>query len=401
MRWQISMPEQYNAKIYSYLLHVIQKWPSHTDLFLNEFNLFMALSSDVYRQHRFPRKLTRIICSLALLRSKAREMHDPSLKRPRIHFCLIPMMLKFTFGEKPTMGVCIGIGHLSTYQLFNEGSILKAIRMHYPDVQTVKGSFLSLRHQQDTSHVFYIELEQKNGKPFTHHELSHLKKHLNRSLEASIEDVVPSLFMMSNEEEIIKNIIVLRDEIQSAGTLPQVMITFESQTLTHTTFIVILVKVQEKRLFQNHFIDLDEEWEYIPDRTMVVSPERDPLRKEAQVFRLCLKKSSAFVRTDSSVNLHRARQYVVDFLEKKIGPFRDYTGSLIHIQNTFFGKFYEKYRSLAHKYPNLLEDFFYTITPADAQIALPFSAIETLFNHFMALDDTVQDTPEKYRHQKK
>lgn len=395
---QITIPDQKGNFIYNHLIKAIRKHPYYSDLILNESSLFMILSSEVFRHHRPSRNLARIICSLAVLRKLTRESQKLSDSKPRINFRLIPMKLKFTFGEKRTLGLCIAVSHLGDYQLFNDGCILQAIKTYYPDAQVVKGSYLSYQHPQDETRTVYIELEKKKGEPFSLEQINYLKRHLSRSLEASVEEVVPSIFMISNEEEIMKNIIILRNELESIDDLTQVMIFFEGQTLSHLTFLIVLVRILEQNNFSisEKIQDVGDKWEFVPERTRIVSQENDEVTKEAHVFRLRLKKSRAFVRTDSSVNLHQARQHVVDFLKEKIGPIRDYTGSLIDLQNTLFRQFKEKYRDISCRYPDILEDFFYTISPADVKITLPLSSIETLFEHLMELIEITPDSVEKY-----
>lgn len=395
---QLAISDQKGNLIHEGLIRVIERYPLQADSILNEASLFTAQSTENFRNLRDPRKLASIICSLAMLRKSVRESVRFYDNQPRIHFRLIPMTLKLTFGEKNTLGLCLAISHLDAYQLFNEGCVLQAVRTYFLDAQTVKGSFLSYKHPQDLSYGMYIELEKKKGETFTLEELKYLKNHLSRSLEASVEDVVPSIFMNSNEEEIMKNIIILRNELESIDDLTQVMITFERQSFSHLTFVIILLRILEQNNFslQERFTHLGDKWEFIPERTRIVSTENDEVTKEAHVFRLRLKKSRAFVRTDSSVNLHQARQHVVDFLKERIGPIRDYTGSLIDLQNVMFRQFKEKYREATRKYPNVLEDFFYTISPADVKITLPLSSIETLFDHFLELIEITPDAPEQY-----
>lgn len=398
MNRQLNIPDQKGNLTHETLVRVIDRYPLLSEIILNEAGLFTVLSSENFRNLRDPRKIASIICSLAILRKSVRESPRLYDSQPRIHFRLLPMTLRLTFGEKSTLGLCLGVSHLDAYQLFNEGCIQQAVRNYFVDIQTVKGSFITYKHPQDFSHGIYIELEKKKGDSFTLEEMKYLKAHLSRSLEASVEDVVPSIFMSSNEEEIMKNIIILRNELESIDDLTQVMITFERQSFSHLTFVIILVRILEQNNFslQERFAQLGDKWEYVPERTRIVSTEHDEITKEAHVFRLHLKKSSAFVRTDSSVNLHQARQHVVDFLRERIGPIRDYTGSLIDLQNVMFRQLKEKYRNLPFKYPNMLEDFFYTITPADVKITLPLSSIETLFEHFIELLEISVDAPEQY-----
>ena len=57
--------------------------------------------------------------------------------------------------------------------------------------------------------------------------------------------------------------------------------------------------------------------------------------KEANIFQLQIDKDP-FLRADHSLDLHQARQSIVEELEKVIGEVRDYNGGLISKQHALF-----------------------------------------------------------------
>lgn len=378
--------------IHGELLKVVRKFPGERERLLREEQRLEVLAPKGFFGARPDRGVVRLICTLAWLRRLLTEGDTIQDYHKRVAFRLLPVDLAFSFGEKRTMGLCIGVCHLGEYQLFHEGCIFQAVSRHVPDVRVVRGSYQVFGGMHESLRLIYVELEKDEGKPFLLRERQQLMRGLEQSLEASIEEVVPAVLMMRNDEEIMKNIMILRNEIDSMDDVPQVVISLEGQSTTHLTFIVTMVWIAEKSNFalQEVFEGLEEPWGFTHDRQKVLSQDGDEFTKEAHVFRIHLRKSSAMLRTDASVNLHRARELVVNFLEEKLGKVRDYTGGMIVLQNTLFKTFLEQYEGNLEKYPNLLEDFFYALGPVDRVITLSFETLQPLFDYTLELVEGVE-----------
>ena len=54
---------------------------------------------------------------------------------------------------------------------------------------------------------------------------------------------MPPVFMPRNEEEIMRNIVSLSDQIKYLRDIPQVFITFDEQTTANLFFTIIMVRL--------------------------------------------------------------------------------------------------------------------------------------------------------------
>ena len=140
--------------------------------------------------------------------------------------------------------------------------------------------------------------------------------------------------MPRNEEEVMRNILILTNQIKYVRDIPQVAITFDEQAYAHLYFTVILARLlkPESTSLADLFKKGNSIAEYLHDRTKVMGFVRKKYAKEATVFRLKLPKDG-FLRADHSIDLYKARQTVVGELLKVVGEIRDYNGGMISKQH--------------------------------------------------------------------
>jgi hypothetical protein len=115
--------------------------------------------------------------------------------------------LNFHFGSKPVLGLIICISILDKYDFIEEDHIEQAARSIIPGIQIIKDSFYTYQGINDPVRSLYVELEKIDGTEFTRHELTLLKKELEEEIKRRIETLVPSIFMIRNEEETMRNIL--------------------------------------------------------------------------------------------------------------------------------------------------------------------------------------------------
>jgi oligopeptide transport system substrate-binding protein len=195
--------------------------------------------------------------------------------------------------------------------------------------------------------------------------------------------------MRRNEEEIYKNLRVLRDQLTSPSDIPQVIVQFEEQRERHIFFTVLLVRYFSKSPISELMEKIDGSFLFIADRVDQVGPN-----KEATIFQIRLENSN-FLRKDGSVNLYRGRKEVVHLLEKGIGPIRDYNGGSMDQQNVALKDFLAL-GSIDFD-PFVLENFFYSIAPFEMQNILPVPLIYEWFLLFSKLFDQ-ESTPKNPSH---
>jgi hypothetical protein len=295
--------------------------------------------------------------------------------------------LFYPFSSKSVLGLLVGINLMDKYELFDEEHILAAVQKWIPQAQLVPGGSSSLEGGRgEKVKILYVELEKKDRTPFSVSEMRILNDFLREELKHRIEKLVPAVFMIRNEEEVLRNILTLSREIHKIDDLPQVMISLEQQTATEVSFTVILVwvKKKEQESLRASFEKLSGNFLFRSDRVQIVGYLRKKHPIEAHVFCLSLEKTAALLRADSSLNFYVARQEISNLLCKAMGEFRDYNGGIIVKQGEILSQFRHSFEEVAENFPDLLENFFYNVTPIERQATLPLPWLNSLFELFLS-----------------
>ena len=135
---------------------------------------------------------------------------------------------------------------------------------------------------------------------------------------------------MSNHatQQLINTIIHLSEKLQDEHALPQATISFKEQSFKVLKFTVILLRILDPQLHTPSLQELSKllpfKVSFIPERVANVGTLHEKYVKEANVFTLEIE-SRLFLRKNHTVNLEKARDYIVDVLKKMSGPFKDCT----------------------------------------------------------------------------
>lgn len=344
--------------------------------------LLFLLASRKYLDHRSPAHLFRLVSSIHYIQKKL--LHSatffPSQRHLQVRW--IPTALKYPFSSKPVLGCLIGFNVIDRYELFDEENILLALQKHLPELRLVKESSYYHTSPHKNLKIFYFEIEKKNGAKFTLSEQNLLESNLEEKVKNSIQKLSPTIFMGHNEEEIYKNILVLSQEIKCLKDLPQAYITLDTQTGSEIIFRVILVHISPFHRFslEGRFF----ECEFVLQRVLTVRQlENHPI--EAHIFSLHLPRDVSYLRSNGSLDFYAARQKVVDMLKTAIGEFRDYNGGIIIKQQELLLGFKESFPPSMGYDSELMETFFYALTPIVKQVILPIGVLTKLFIYFLEL----------------
>ncbi len=388
-----------SSQIHRSLINLTQKHPNLFDesIFV-EMGRFFALISKAFLSPRSHRLITKIVTAHYLMRihiSRLLSIH-PEQKHIQVRYARTH--LNFCFGSKPALGLILAISSLDKHEFFQEEHILQAAQALLPNVQSVKGSFFIYQGVQDPIRTLYLELEKKDGSRFTQSDLSLLKQELEEELKRRVERLVPTIFMARNEEETMRNILILSQELKYISDLPQVMISLDKQTASEIFFTLILVRLQRpgQPSLLKSFESLKTDVQFFPDRIQQVGFLRKNYPKEANVFHLRLPKHADLLRADYSVNFYLAREKISSLLIQAIGPFRDYNGGMILKQGELFYQFKDSFHSIAQKNPELLENFFFSLNPIESQATLPLGALQNLFHLFLEAHKSDLNKKEHY-----
>ena len=226
--------------------------------------------------------------------------------------------------------------------------------------------------------MLYFEVEKEELTDFSTLEREGLKEKLSIELQAGIEKVAHSLFMPRNEEEVMRNIITLSNQLRFFKDLPQAIISFDEQTESELSFTVIWL-----RILKPGDVPIEEVFgkstcllKIVLERIRQMGLIRKKFPKEASVFRVKIPIAS-FLRSDCSVDLFKARYFLVTELESVLGQFRDYNGGMI-------AKQHEQYLALKKRVWDrkdewILENFFHSIFPIELRSVFPIEPLEILF----------------------
>ncbi len=372
-----SKPLVYDQKISiirQKLIDITLKFPSYADqeLFV-EMSRFLALSETEFRIQRSYLHLLRLIGAQYSLRRKIIKASRIVFDRRHLYLRFLPTRLDFAFGSKQVLGLIVTVLLQDPQEFFGEKHIIQAIQKFIPRVQAVKNS--CYQHTLEKIQTLYLEVEKIGGGFFSAAELRLLKNVLAEELKGRIEKLMPPVFMIRNEEEIMKNILTLSQELHDPEDIPQVMIKFEEQTATELLFSVILVQpVAEdnvKSILPHEFSGA----RVAVDRIQTIERLNRKYYKEATLLQIHLFKEP-FLRSDFSVNTYLARQKVVALLQDVFGEIRDYTGGMISQQEE---RLFELKKIIGIEHHELLESFFLSMNPLEARFTQPLSALKVLF----------------------
>jgi hypothetical protein len=381
------------ALIQEYITNLVARHPEHFDQdLINEMQHVLVFCHDEFKANRCCDHLTRIIALTYLFRKWLISSIEKNPFKRYITIKLFRARIDMNKSPKKVLGVLIAINFIKENEVFEKTQLLKAIRHFVPDVEVVEGSFLSHRRGGEQICNLYFEIEKTSKTDFTVDEIIKLRRELPNELKNHIEQLVHPVFMPRNEEEILRNIMILSDQIKFNCDIPHTIITFDEQTHSELTFNVILVRLAEttKPSIQEEFETMQSPYEFIYDWSKVLGTIKKKLTKTATVFRLRFLKES-FLRKDQTVDLYRARKAVATELERVLGDVRDYNGGMFTKQNELLdcarGLLGDKV--LLHEY--LFENLFFSLQPVVMRTILEAEALCELFQHLLELSNNEGD----------
>ncbi len=329
------------------------------------------------------RHLSRLISYQYLFRRTMMRQLLESPEERHLSIKILKSQLLLTLGGKngPTvLGILGAMNVLRENELFEERHILEAILHCLPQVRKVENSFVLDRNSHDPIRLFYLEIEKNDSSPFSILEIKELKKNLPHELKENVESVLHPVLMPRNDEEIMRNILLLSQQLKYINDLPQVIISFNAQTEQSLQFIVILLRVlRENELSLPEIFSqsgTDFKIEELEVKQVGLLRKRYP--KESSVFKISLDKKK-FLRRDFTIDLFKARQEVSTELSNIFKGIRDFNGGIHSKQQEVF----QTLRSLINETSSptdfLLENFFYSLTPPLRQSLIAPTSLKNLF----------------------
>ncbi|MFA6119220.1 MAG: hypothetical protein WCT85_02575 [Parachlamydiales bacterium] len=347
----------------------------------SEMQHFLIMSRDEFKSQRDYHHISRIISILYMIRKilKQNIYLNPDKRHVILKFLKTKLILP-TQGEKTVLGVLVGLNFLKEHEIFEKKQLINAIKHFLPEISFVENSYFFDKTSKNEIQTSYIEVEKNNGNDFALQEINMLKESLPTFLKGSIEQLIHPVFMPRNEEEIVKNILVLSQQIKYVHDIPQVIISFDKQTYNDVTFNVILLRVLKPNdiSIKELLLRSKGNLKIIQEKVKKVGVVRRKYLKEANVIRVSLE-SAQYLRSDNTVDINRARQDVLVELNNLFGEVRDYNGGMIHKQNESYKLLKSQLGEIGNHYDSLLEKYFYSITPAEMTAIVKQEVLKDLF----------------------
>lgn len=365
---------------------LLHRFPSLFDYdFYLAMQKFLVSVPEEYRNLRSSRFLARVVSNTYYLLSRVSKEREKQKTKRHLYLKVLPVRVQTPFGEKINLGCFIGLNFLKKNEVFEERHLLKAVLRLVPGVVTVDESYFVLEKKDEGEMGLFVELEREDQHSFTSLQRFRLRNELLQELHGGIESLVRPLFKPRNDEEVMKYIVNLSEEIHSKEDMPQIAIIFDEQTDRLLSFSAITVRPLE--VGEPSMESLLRECpggEVRLEKVKCIGDGIRHVRKEASVVRISLSPEE-FLRDDFSVDLYRARQYAVSYLMSLFGDVRDYNGGMISKQMEIFHSFRELIEKSGDKGDLLLEDFFYALTPVELRAAVHPERLKKLYFLFRKL----------------
>ena len=385
--------DQKNLLIQERISFLLEKRPQDFDYdIFHQMQHFLSNTRQEFKAYRDCTHMARIISVFYLLkRALVRQIEGHFVERI-IKVKLRKNWLQLPLGFEKVLGVFLAIRFLNDDEQFEQVHCIRMIKSSFPDFRFIEGSYFSYFPQEGQIHLMYLELEKKDKSEVSSQEIKKLNEKLVDEVENGIHSLMHPLFVPRNEEEIMRNMILLSKQLRYFHDIPQVIINFDEQLETDLLFTIILVRVRQASdlSIQQLFALQDSSLVFIPDRIKQVGMLRKKYPKEACVFRLRLA-SHSFIRSDHRVDLFQARQFVARELEKLIGEFRDFNGGMITKQYERFMELKKMCARLKKQERLLLEYFFHSIYPKELSTIFDPLRLKELFILFLDLFERNKD----------
>lgn len=352
--------------VHERLSDFIYRFPDKFDFDL--FSLKQSFFNSVSDSFKSPRRLShlsRLIISAYAMRRRILDLIDKTPGERQLLVKIIPARLNLPLEEKRVMGVLVGAHLMKEREVLGKRHLLQTVRRILPQIKDVDES--SLEWREGPLRWIYIEFEKEPEL-----EKKKLQNFLESQLKHSVEKLMRSVFMPRNEEEVMKNLVMLSHQIKFVDDLPQMIVSFDGQTESDLIFNITLVRLLRPR---------SKPYEELPmhvDRRRIMGTLRKKYPKEALVLRMSAK-AEPFLREDQSIDLLTARADIVEKIEEVFGEVRDFNGGMFSKQNEAISKLKRVLADVSEVGEITIENFFHAIFPVEMRACIQINLAKKLF----------------------
>ncbi|HEY2810926.1 MAG TPA: hypothetical protein VGJ00_06015 [Rhabdochlamydiaceae bacterium] len=381
------------------IAYLLKRRPADFDYdIFSQMQHLLLLCREEFKMARSYAHLTRMIGVFYLFHKILREQSECHPQQRHVCVKLVKAHVHLPLGIKHVLSIFAGLNFLSDNEMFEERHLFKAVKTLVSGIGLLEESCFTRSFKEHNIHLLYLEIEKEEGEAFSLEEIKHLQAQLQNEVRDSVEKLKRPLFMQRNEEEVMRNIITLSQQLRYIKDMPQVIISFDEQTQTELSFTIILLRILRgsEASIQHCFEQRSTRLKYIPDRVKKVGVVRKKYPKEATVFRAIISAQS-FIRPDHSIDLFKARQEVLHELQETIGEVRDYNGGMIAKQHEQFLALKALFPPMDKKEDLLLENVFHAIFPVEQRSVIDPQLVKSFFTLLLEYIDRKE---EKYLNKK-
>jgi oligopeptide transport system substrate-binding protein len=363
---------------------------------LDELHYFLLSVNTSFKELRTTDHLLRLVRSHYWLRQRQASLPPHSPEEKKVLFRLFPSELHFPFGQRRVLSLVISVNSLLPHEQFDDRHILTACQRCLASLELIPNSFYCYRYSENSYHALYVEVEKQNGSWFTLRELKTLKRDLEKRFSSSIEQVVNRIDIPQNEEDTIRSILLLSQQLRSFKDPPQVMIQFRGQSDQTIEFQVLLMRFLKEGEPEIPVIPkLPEMIRIIPLRASVVGKLRNKYTKQALTL-LARCSKGPFHRHDRSIDFLKAREFVVNCIEATLGKVRDLNGGLFLQQHELLEGIRPLLMDHELKELFLVEELFHSITPSIMKSVVGPEHILTIFRQLVTIRNNLKKGTNTY-----
>lgn len=335
---------------------------------------FFIHMGDGYREDRSSEVLARQILSLFTVRKR---LFDAARKKRDVASCVRAVRFEHLFGVQHSLALTVGITFLKDNELFKETHLEKAVQAINSDVQTVDGTFYQEHAAKDHLHLFSVELEKSNGSPFSIEEKQAIASAIDAQINARIEHLLKPLFMPRNEEEVMKQMILLSGQLTGECDIPQMILSFNEQSDQALFFTVILARCNPLLGVKDC---IDGLLQVQLDKVRMQNGAR--LKKELSVLRVKVA-VDPFIRDDGRVDFISARRAVHKIVEDAFGVVRDYYGGMYEKQASHFLSFCRLLKEKGIPLGAETEKFYHSWLPVEYVTVVPVELLVSFYRRYI------------------
>ena len=345
---------------------------------LAQMQQFLVNCPEELKSGRDYHHLSRMISNLYSIRKVVVQNSAVAPSKRHVVVKFLKTRVQIGSESRSVLGVLVGLNFLSEHEVFSQEHLVKAIQQQMPELRFVPDSYFSEPGQNKLLQTIYLEMEKVNRAECSLDEIQELRTALPHQLKSRIEQLSHPLFMPRNEEEVLRNIMSLAQELRSVHDIPQVTLSFDGQTVEEVCFTVILLRIrtEESAPIEEIAASTASGVRFVLERVRKLSLFRKKYYKEAAVFRASVP-LRAFLRADNSVDLYQARHRLLSELVRLFGDVRDYNGGMIHRQNELLNLLKSHFPESHHL---LLEQFFFALQPVEMRAILDEGPLRQWFS---------------------